>query len=228
MSAYVQSKGAISDFRAALSTFVVEARQALAALAMEARRAQEYITHDQAQAWQSEARRSHEEVAQCNLAIHNARTFKRIGEYTPSCIDEKKDLDRAERRLRLAEAKIEAVRHWGRVSEQAIREFQARLAQFISILDGDLPKAIAAMERILASLDQYFAVQAPIAQREHAADARSIERAAAAAVEERPSADGIGAGEEPDEPRAASAADDRGGDVERGAEPAPVSREEPQ
>jgi hypothetical protein len=161
MSAHVQSLTAISEFRAALCTFMVESRQALAALEMEARRAVDYITHDQAQLWNGEVRRGRELVQQRKLDIHNTRTFKRIGDYIPSCIDEKKELAKAERRLRVAEIKVEAVRHWGRVAEQAFREFQARLAQFVSILDGELPKATAKLERMLASLDRYLAVQAP-------------------------------------------------------------------
>jgi hypothetical protein len=176
MSAHVQSIVAIPEFRAALCTFMIEARQALAAMEMEARRALEYITHDQAAAWQGEARRSRESVAQCNLAIHNARTFKRIGEYIPSCIDEKKELEKAERRVKVADQKIEAVRHWSRVSEQAVREFQARLAQFVGMLDGDLPKAVAALERILTSLDRYLVVEAPAAAREGAISTTDPER----------------------------------------------------
>jgi hypothetical protein len=168
MSANVQSLTAISEFRAALCTFMVEARQALAAMEMEARRAVDYITHDQAQLWNSEVRRGREQVQQRKLDIHNTRTFKRIGNYIPSCIDEKKDLAKAERRLHVAEIKVEAVQHWGRVAEQAFREFQARLAQFVSILDGELPKATARLDRMLASLDRYLAVQAPPAAPESA------------------------------------------------------------
>lgn len=166
MSANVKAVSAISEFRSALCTFIVEARQALAAMEMEGRRALVYITEDQAQAWAGEARRGRETVQQCKLEIHNARTFKRIANYTPSCIDEKKALAKAERRLQVAELKVEAVRHWGRLAEQAFREFQARLAQFISILDGELPKGVAALERMMASLDRYFAVEAPQALRE--------------------------------------------------------------
>jgi hypothetical protein len=163
MSAHVQSQRAIAEFRAALCTFIVEARQALAAIEMEARRAIEYITHDQAQAWNHEVRRGRENVQQCKLDIHNTRTFKRVGHYTPSCIDEKKELDKAQRRLHMAEAKVEAVRHWGRVAEQAFREFHTRLTQFTSLLDGDMPKAVAALERVLTALDRYLAVETPAA-----------------------------------------------------------------
>jgi hypothetical protein len=186
MPANVQSLTAISDFRAALCTFMVEARQALAAMEMEARRAVDYSTHDQAQVWSSEVRRGREQVQQRKLDIHNTRTFKRIGNYVPSCIDEKKELAKAERRLHLAEIKIEAVRHWGRVAEQAFREFQARLAQFVSILDGELPKAAAGMERMLDSLGRYLAVQAPSAARELTDAISDDQRSMAIAGQEHP------------------------------------------
>jgi hypothetical protein len=166
MSANVKAVSAISEFRSALCTFIVEARQALAAMEMEARRALEYITEDQAQAWTGEVRRGRETVQQCKLEIHNTRTFKQIANYIPSCIDEKKALAKAERRLQVAELKVEAVRHWGRLAEQAFREFQARLAQFISMLDGELPKGVATLERMMASLERYFEVEAPQALRE--------------------------------------------------------------
>jgi hypothetical protein len=177
MAANVKAVSAISEFRSALCTFIVEARQALAAMELEARRAVEYITDDQAQVWAGEVRRGRENVQQCKLEIHNTRTFKRIADYTPSCIDEKKALAKAERRLQVAELKVEAVRHWGRMAEQAFREFQARLAQFVGMLDGELPKGVAALERMMASLDRYFAVEAPRALREAEAAMEAQSRA---------------------------------------------------
>jgi hypothetical protein len=191
MSANVQAVSAISEFRSALCTFIVEARQAIAAIEMEARRALEYITDDQSQAWSTEVRRGRDKVQECKIEIHNTRTFKRIANYTPSCIDEKKALAKAEQRLKVAELKVEAVRHWGRLAEQAFREFQTRLAQFMSILDGELPKGVARLERMMASLDRYFAVEAPQALRElesmqevESRSATDIERRSHAAIEE--------------------------------------------
>ena len=218
MSANVKAVSAISDFRSALCTFIVEARQALAAMEMEGRRALVYITEDQAQAWAGEARRGRETVQQCKLEIHNARTFKRIANYTPSCIDEKKALAKAERRLQVAELKVEAVRHWGRLAEQAFREFQARLAQFISILDGELPKGVAALERMMASLDRYFAVEAPTAPRETAESSGGEPQSMAAAGQKAD--DTVRSPKQPDSPAAT------GTDVEMNGEPMELPAEE--
>lgn len=165
-SAHVQSLDAIPQFRVALMTFLVEARQALAALQMEAQRATEYITHDCAQFWNGEVRRSWEAVNRAKLEIHNAQTFKRISNYVPSCIEEKKALQKAQLRQRTAETKVELVKHWSRQVQQQLNEFEAKLANFTSLLDGDMPQAVAALERISNALAHYLAVQAPPAARE--------------------------------------------------------------
>ncbi len=161
MSANVNSIAVIAEFRAAVCTFIHEARLAIAALEMESRRAVEFITHDQATLWQGELRRGWEVVSESKQNVSNARTFKAMDGYTPSCDEEKKALEKAQRRLQTAQLKTEAVKHWGRLCEQAYREFATRLSQFVSMLDGDLPKAVAALERMLASLDRYLATQAP-------------------------------------------------------------------
>ncbi|MDZ4817657.1 MAG: hypothetical protein SGJ20_01650 [Planctomycetota bacterium] len=161
MPANVRSTDAIVEFRSALCTFIHEARQAIASMDMEARRAVEYITHDQANYWTTEARRGGEAVAERKQELSNSQTFKTIDRYTPSCIEEKKQLEKAQRRLMHAQQKIDAVKHWGRLSEQQYREFLTRLSQFTSVLDGDLPRAVSVLDRILKSLDQYLSTQTP-------------------------------------------------------------------
>jgi hypothetical protein len=161
LSANVQYAPAIDDFRAALCTFITEARQSVAALEMESRRAVEYISHDQAKFWHAEARRGQERVQAAKIAMHNAKTFKTVADHAPSLIEEKKELEKQQRRLKHAEDKAEAVRYWSRVAEQAFREYQAKLAQFVSMLDGDLPKSVGTLERVSRALERYLALAAP-------------------------------------------------------------------
>jgi hypothetical protein len=128
---------------------------------MEARRAVEYISHDQAKLWHMETRRGQERVQAAKIAMHNAKTFKTVGDHTPSLIEEKKELEKQQRRLKHAEEKVEAVRYWSRVAEQAFREYQAKLAQFVSMLDGDLPKSVSTLERVSRALERYLVLAAP-------------------------------------------------------------------
>src|SRR6059058_2317002 len=112
--AYVNSISAVQEFRNALVMYVAESKQGTGTLETEIRRAFDWIAVDQAQFWRNEIRRATEAVARAKDDLHNARTFKSIGDYTPSCVDERKNLQRAEERLKLAESKAEAVRKWSR------------------------------------------------------------------------------------------------------------------
>ncbi len=159
--AHVHSLAALQDFRGALASYVAESKKGVIGLEVEIRRAYDYIAVDRAQFWRSEIRRAMEAVARARDDLHNARTFKGMDGYTPSCIDEQKALQRAQDRLKLAEQKAEAVKKWTRAVQHELNEYIGRMSQFAALLDGDLPKAMASMDRILAALDTYFSTIAP-------------------------------------------------------------------
>jgi hypothetical protein len=159
--AYVNSISAIQDFRNALVMYVAESKQGTGTLETEIRRAFEWIAVDRAQFWRQEIRRATDAVARAKDDLHNARTFKSIGDYTPSCVDERKALKRAEDRLKLAETKAETVTKWTRSLQHELNEFAGRIAQFTAVLEIDLPKAMAALDRVLSALDDYVSTTAP-------------------------------------------------------------------
>ncbi len=160
-TAHVQSVASLQDFRNALAMYVAESKQGLMVLDMEIRRAADWVAIDRAQYWRGEIRRAMEAVARAKDELHNARIFKRMDDYVPSCIDEKKALQRAQQRLEIAEQKSEAVRRWTRAIQHELNEFTGRMAQFAGVLENDLPKATAALERILMSLDRYVSASGP-------------------------------------------------------------------
>jgi hypothetical protein len=159
--AYVNSISAIQEFRNALVIYVAESKQGTGALDLEIRRAFDWIAVDRAQFWRNEIRRAMDAVARAKDDLHNARTFKSIGDYTPSCVEERKALKRAEERLKLAEAKAEAVKKWTRSLQHELNEYAGRIAQFNAILEIDVPKALATLDRVLSALDRYVSTTAP-------------------------------------------------------------------
>ncbi len=159
--AYVSSISAIQEFRNALVMYVADSRQGVGTLEAEIRRAFDWIAIDRAQHWRHEIRRAMDAVARAKDDLHNARTFKSIGDYTPSCVDERKALQRAEERLKIAEGKAEAVRKWTRSLQHELNEFAGRMSQFAAVLEIDLPKAMATLDRVLSSLDRYVSTTAP-------------------------------------------------------------------
>src|SRR5687767_2571867 len=160
-SAQVSSIPAIEDFRAALVQFAQHTSQSLCEMETEIRRAYDWLTHDQLKFWQAEFQRSGRALLEAKVELQNAQTSRRMDDYTPSCIQERKKVERIRQRQELAQAKIEAVRRWGQLVAREIDEFKIRSAQLSTMLEADVPKALSALDRILLMLDSYIQLAAP-------------------------------------------------------------------
>jgi hypothetical protein len=161
--ASVTNVAAIAEFRIALANFAVLVRQATIDLELESQRALNWITQDRPAHWRSEARRSSDMLARAKDDLVNARTFKKVDNYVPSCAEEKKQVDLCKRRLEHAEQKIDAVRRWSIAAPRAVDEFRGPLQALMATLDGDIPRAMAVLERMSDALDRYTSVAAPTA-----------------------------------------------------------------
>jgi hypothetical protein len=159
--ARITSVAVIDEFRVDLANFAVMVQQALIDLELESQRALDWITHDRAVHWKNEARRAAELLARAKDDLVNARTFKRVDNYVPACIDEKKQVELAKRRLEHAEAKMEAVRRWSMAAPRAVDEFRGPVQQLMAMLDGDIPRAMSVLQRMSAALERYTSTEAP-------------------------------------------------------------------
>ena len=157
----VKSIDTLAFIKAAISSFAHETGQAIAEVELEGRRAIDYITIDRAAHWKAEVRRSSDMVNQAIKDLEHCRTFKKVGNNQPSCIEEKKQLEKARARLAFSEEKAEAVRRWSPVVQQQFRETCVRLVHFHEVIDVDCPKAMARIERMIKSLDAYREMSSP-------------------------------------------------------------------
>jgi len=165
-SAQVGSVAAIEAFQAALAKYIDESKQALVMIDLEIRRAVDWVRIDRAEHWKHEIRRAGDAVNRAKDDLHKCLSFKSMDNYTPSCVDERKALQRAQERLKLAEQKAEAVRRWTRALSHELNEYSGRIVQFNAALDGDIPKSLAVLSRILDTLDRYVSTTAPRAMSE--------------------------------------------------------------
>ena len=78
-----------------------------------------------------------------------------------ACSDEKKAFEKAKRRLRTAEEKVHVVQHWHMKLKHESEEFEAQMARFRHSLESELPRGIAALQRMIRALDQYTQHSAP-------------------------------------------------------------------
>jgi hypothetical protein len=190
--AEVKSIDTLAFVKAALVAFGHETGQSLAEVEMQAQRIVDWICLDQAAYWKTEVRKAADGVNQAIKDLQHCRTYKKVGNNEPSCIEEKKALEKAKKKLARAEEKAEAVRRWTPVVRQQFQETGVRLTRFREVIDVDCPKAVARLERMLVALDHYAHSAAPTGtsgggeDTKHASVARPADEPATAAPQATP------------------------------------------
>jgi hypothetical protein len=159
-SAGVRSISALEEFKAILANFETEAKEALAVTDMAVRRSLEWFQHDLLKHWQSEFRKREEAVTNARAELERCR-MQSFGDRTPDCTDQKVALKKAQLRLEEAEQKIKAVKKWSRILEEEVGEYRGPSQELGNIIAGELPKAVADLNRMLAALAAYMSVTAP-------------------------------------------------------------------
>jgi hypothetical protein len=157
----VKSIDTLAFVKTAFAAFAHESGQALSEIEIQGQRAVEYICVDRAAYWKAEIRRMSDLVNKAIKDLEHCRTFKKVGDNTPSCIEEKKALDKARQKLARAEQKAEAVRRWTPVVQQQFRETCVRLVRYRDVIDVDCPRAMAQLDKMLRALDAYRQVASP-------------------------------------------------------------------
>jgi hypothetical protein len=157
----VKSIDTLAFMKAAFASFAHESGQAISECEMQGQRAVDWICVDQAGYWKAEVRRMTELVNKAVKDLEYCKAFKKVGNNQPSCIEEKKALEKAKQRLARAEQKAEAVRRWTPLVQQQFRETCVRLVRFREVVDVDCPRSMAVLEKMLKALDAYRQVASP-------------------------------------------------------------------
>ena len=161
-SANVTSIDALRNFRAALLTFDDEVDGALTTLELESRRVSEWIENERPQYWAREEHRAANVLAESRINLQRCLLTK--GEQGQSCVDEKKDFERAKRRQQTIEDKVKAVRRWKPIVRKEVEEFLVQIARLRHFLETDFPQGVAALERMATALEDYTRRTAPAAE----------------------------------------------------------------
>ncbi len=146
---------------AAVQKFRSEGASAMDDLETELRRALDWIHHDRKDYWTQELHRANEALIQARLQLQQALVVRRVADRSPSCVDEKRAVERARRRVETALRKIDAVRRWTIAIDRAADDFRRVRAQFSTWLDIDLSRAAAALDDMSESLVTYISLEAP-------------------------------------------------------------------
>ena len=160
MSANVRNIEAIRDFRAALMKFAEEAESALQSMQMDTHRAFEWIEHDRPHYWTIQVRKAFDLVAATRSALNTCQ-MRTVAGHRSACIEEKQAYAQAKRRLQHCQEQVARVQRWGQKVRHDADEFRGRLAGLKKLLDVDIPKALALLEKTAMVLESYAEIGPP-------------------------------------------------------------------
>jgi len=163
-SAKVLSIQSLKDFRVALVTFTEEARNALGGVDMELKRMRDWLERDQLSYWQMQVKRRHEAMMMARTELYRRRISQQ-GSDAISDTEQKEALKEAQRRLRIAEEKVEAVKKLIPIFHHAMAEYVSRAAPLTDHLSGGIDKSLGSLTKMIDSLEAYLALNVPAASR---------------------------------------------------------------
>ena len=160
--ANITSTDAVRAFKLALERYEADVRDIAVQLHLEVRRALDWIEHDRALYWPNQVRKASDALAAARAELERQELAIRPSDKR-SATDAKIAFEAARRRLRLAEDKVRAVRKWRVAAKHEADDFLSELAKLTNYLDGEFPRALAALERMAGALDKYTGVAPPTA-----------------------------------------------------------------
>ena len=165
-SARVTSTQALKEFRAALCCFGHDAKEAIATTELEIRRILDGL-EAKLKYWQKEVQSRQEEVARAKADLIQRQYSRREG-WGAGTTEQEIALERAIRRLREAEGKVEKARHWQNVLPRAVAEYEGPSRQLMAMLDADLKRSLAILDQRIDALDAYLLTAVPAVEGESA------------------------------------------------------------
>lgn len=160
--ANVRSVDAIRDFKNAVVTYAEEAHTALTGVEMEIRQTRNWLERDQLSFWKAQVKRGQEAVAEARTELHR-RKLSQGNSDAVSDAEQKENLRNAQRRLHEAEEMVERVKKWIPILEHAIAEYHSQSQPLGDHLAGRLVNSLALLDRMIISVEQYLATEAPSA-----------------------------------------------------------------
>ncbi len=160
--ARIDSFTALSEFRASLATFASIAANALDEAGTDIQRTIQWLREDRYRHWKSQVEARTSQYTRAKLALKQREVLDRAIAGTRSgCVEERRAVQIAERRLRDAENKFRLVRVYGRQIEKESLEYKGAIHGLISAIEVDIPNACASLDHMVNSLEQYVALAPP-------------------------------------------------------------------
>ena len=154
--ARVTSIEALEAFRPVLVAFTEETATALLSAESDAGRTAQWLRGDMIPYWKKEVRVRNEDLVRAKSKLTVKQHEKEDDERTT--VDERKAVEKAKRRLAAAEEKLEKSRRWVRRLEKSQDDFRGAIGAFKTLIDQQMPRAVARLDHSITTLDAYTKV----------------------------------------------------------------------
>lgn len=156
----VRSLDALQSWYATLAAYGVEARDALAAVQLEIHRASEWIQH-QIGEWKAQVRRAEQDVFRAKMELRSRQQPDFSGRIPDTSVEEKA-LRRAEAKLEFARRQVTICQRWlTQITAEVGEVYDGPARRLGAFLEGDLPRALAVLDRQLVALERYSEIRPP-------------------------------------------------------------------
>jgi hypothetical protein len=158
--ARVHNTEALRRFRPALIRFAEDANAALISEGVGATKILEILRRERLPHWKREIRLRSELAVRANTKLIQ----QTAGEEARPSVDARKAFEAAKRAVKEAEDKHEATQRQIRTLEKEIEHYRTAVQSMATIVRARIPAAVATLDKAVASLDAYSAIERKPAQ----------------------------------------------------------------
>jgi len=160
--ARVDSFVALRQFRASLTTFASVAAVALDEASSDIQRTLLWLREDRHRYWKEQVQIRSQQYTQAKLALKQREVLERAVAGThSSCVEERRALKIAEKRLRRAEDVFRLVRTYANQIDKESLDYKGTIHGLVNAIEVEIPNACANLDRMVDSLEKYVAIAPP-------------------------------------------------------------------
>lgn len=163
-AARVSSIDALKEFRIAFDHFAKVTAAALGEAIADVRRTTSWIEHERRSHWEGRKRAWTARLAEARNELFRAQVAGQDG-LVPATL-ERRRVEQAQEAVDEAEAKLAAIKRWGRQLERETILFRGECQSLARTVEGDVPQGLARLDKMLESLERYVRLAAPHASKE--------------------------------------------------------------
>ncbi len=152
--ARIHSIDALQRFRPSLVTFVEECTAALVSAEADAGRVVMRIRGERLPYWKKQIRVRQDELNRAKTELAMKQIMKEPDDARADA-DQRKLVEKARRRVAVAEEKYAKCQRWARQLEKEATNFRAQVGALKRVLEMEMPRAIAELDRMSLALEDY-------------------------------------------------------------------------